>query len=67
MRRALLALAVFLVTACGPQSNEKPAGTIADPVEICEAVGQVCRIDKARLGVCVEHGSGQGFACQPQH
>lgn len=67
MRCAVLVPALLLVAACGPQSDKKPAGTIADPVDICEEVGQVCRIDKARLGVCVEHGSGEGFACQPQH
>lgn len=63
-------LPVFLfLCACGPDSNDKkePAGTTADPVEVCEEVAQVCRLDNARLGVCVQASSGEGFTCQPQH
>ena len=59
-----LLIAASLV-ACGPDS--KPAGTIADPVEICEKSAQVCRISPGVLGVCTPDQSPAGFRCAPQH
>ena len=66
MTRAI-AIAAFALTltACGPR--DKPAGTSADPVEVCERVADVCRIDRARLGVCIRKYRGEGFACVSQH
>lgn len=64
MSRALLLL---LVVACGPSGTSKPAGTTNDPVETCERVADVCRIDKAKLGVCTQRREGSGFACVSQH
>lgn len=58
-----------LLLACGPSSDSKgkPAGTTADPVLTCERVGDVCKIDKSRLGVCAQMKSGSGFSCASQH
>lgn len=58
---------IVLLFACGPDSSKEPAGTTADPVEVCERVADVCRLDSSRLGVCMERPSGEGFACQSQH
>jgi hypothetical protein len=58
-------LLIFLV-ACGSGSS-KPSGSTNDPVEICERVADVCRFDKAKLGVCVQARSGSGLSCQSQH
>lgn len=58
-------LALLLLVACGP-SNSKPKGTTADPVDVCERVADVCRIDKAKLGVCTQ-GRGSGLTCMSQH
>ncbi|MEM9492323.1 MAG: hypothetical protein AAGC55_24465 [Myxococcota bacterium] len=44
-----------------------PKGTLADPVEVCERVGDACRIDEARLGVCMHDRSGNKMECTPQH
>jgi hypothetical protein len=59
----------LLLFGCGEskQSGKKPAGTSSDPVEICERVADVCRIDKAKLGVCTQKRGGSGFACASQH
>jgi len=59
-------LAIAALAACGP-STSKPAGTSADPVLVCERVADVCRLDKARLGVCVQEKPGAPFTCQSQH
>ena len=59
-------LGVLLVVACGSGSG-KPAGTTNDPVEVCEKVADVCRIDKAKLGVCTQKRGGSGFVCASQH
>ena len=59
-------LCMMLLIACGPD-NSKPAGTTSDPVEVCERVADVCRIDKAKLGVCTQRRSGSGFICASQH
>ena len=53
----------------------KPTGTPTDPVEVCERVADVCRLDGAKLGVCVEatpgaaacQGKSPCFVCQSQH
>ncbi|HEY5923255.1 MAG TPA: hypothetical protein VIV11_16360 [Kofleriaceae bacterium] len=58
---------LVLLVACGPSGNTKPAGTTSDPVEVCERVADVCRIDKAKLGVCEQRRSGSGFICASQH
>ncbi len=60
-------LCVLLLVACGPTGNSKPTGTTNDPVEVCERVADVCRIDKAKLGVCTQRRDGSGFACASQH
>jgi len=57
-------LAVVMLVACGPSG--KPKGTTADPVDVCERVEDVCRIDKAKLGVCTQ-GRGSGLVCASQH
>lgn len=76
-----LVLFSLLVTAAGCESNSeserKPTGTPTDPVRECEKHGQVCRIDKSRLGVCMEPKEPQREAicqgrfpclrCAPQH
>jgi hypothetical protein len=58
-------LALLLLVACGPSG--KPAGTTNDPVDVCERVADVCKIDNAKLGVCTQRRSGSGFACASQH
>jgi len=60
-------LSIVLLGACGPSGDREPAGTTADPVEVCERVADVCRIDKAKLGVCTQQRSGSGFVCASQH
>jgi hypothetical protein len=71
MHRLAIVMALGLgvgVAACGKSSTSgKPAGTLSDPVEVCERVADVCRLDKARLGVCVQARNGSGLACQSQH
>jgi hypothetical protein len=60
-------LGLLLVVACGSGSGGKPAGTTNDPVDVCEKAADVCRIDKAKLGVCTQKRAGSGFACASQH
>jgi len=62
MKRALL---LVLLLGCGPEG--KPAGTAADPVEVCEQSGQVCRFEGSKLGVCGHAKSGTGLVCVSQH
>ncbi|MDB4960572.1 MAG: hypothetical protein JWP01_571 [Myxococcales bacterium] len=57
---------LMVLGSCGPSTNSKPSGTASDPVLTCERVADVCRLDGARLGVCV-HAKAGGFACQSQH
>jgi hypothetical protein len=59
-------LGFLLLAACGPTGNTKPAGTTSDPVAVCERAGDVCRIDKAKLGVCTQQRSGL-LVCASQH
>ncbi|MBA3502937.1 MAG: hypothetical protein H0T65_21420 [Deltaproteobacteria bacterium] len=63
-------LGFLIIAACGSGDGEKqtkPAGTMRDPVEVCEKVADVCRIDKAKLGVCTQKRNGNGFVCASQH
>ena len=59
---------VFLV-ACGSSDDPKakPAGTMSDPVDVCEKVADVCRIDKAKLGVCTQSRTTDRLVCASQH
>lgn len=67
MSRTLCMLLVVAYGACGP-SGSKPTGTTSDPVETCERVTDVCRIDKAKLGVCTQRAGGSGeLICASQH
>jgi|GEM_PF-1491083 len=85
VRLAVALVALWFAAACGDSSDSsaarKPTGTPTDPVEVCERVADVCRLDGAKLGVCVEaapnaascppDGSGKApakcFVCQSQH
>jgi hypothetical protein len=59
---------LLLFTACGETTKKgKPAGTSSDPVEVCERIADVCRIDKAKLGVCTQKRGNDGFVCASQH
>jgi hypothetical protein len=58
---------ILALVACGPDSTKEPSGTTADPVEVCERVADVCRIDGSRLGVCMQRTTGDGFTCESQH
>ena len=63
-------IAVFLL-ACGPAGDgsgkAKPRGTLHDPVDVCERVADVCRIDKAKLGVCTQSRTSDRLICASQH
>lgn len=61
----MLLVSGLALPACGPDS-EKPSGTAADPVEVCEKSAQVCRFDGAKLGVCDWQADGK-LACTSQH
>lgn len=58
---------LLLLIACGEGGPRKAAGTMNDPVDTCERVADVCRIDKAKLGVCTQKRAGSGFVCASQH
>lgn len=64
LARAALALALaWLAWGCEP-----PEGA-SGPVEVCEKIGQQCKLGGGKLGVCQpagEPGSGQ-LACMSQH
>lgn len=66
LRAALVAAAL---AACGSSgsSSGKPAGTLSDPVDVCTRAADVCRIDRAKLGVCSAARAGSGFVCASQH
>jgi hypothetical protein len=57
----------LLVLGCGRSSNSKPTGTASDPVETCTRFGDVCKLDKSRLGVCGQAKAGSGLTCASQH
>ncbi len=76
----LAALSAVLLGACSSDSGStqrKAAGTPTDPVDVCERLADVCRLDDARLGVCVEAAPGVAldhcepgkpcYVCQDQH
>jgi hypothetical protein len=61
-------LGLLVVIACGSGGgSSKPTGTTNDPVEVCERLADVCRIDKAKLGVCTQRRGGSGLVCASQH
>ena len=66
LRSLFLALPLLLM-GCEDTSKKsnKPAGTPTDPVAKCEKFGDVCVIDKSRLGVCIQEGTR--WTCAPQH
>jgi hypothetical protein len=51
---SIVAMLVACSSETAPRSKSKPAGTPTDPVEVCEKMGDVCRLDGARLGVCTQ-------------
>ncbi len=68
----LLLLGCGALAACdgksGAAEKKKPSGTMADPVEVCERIADVCRLDNgSQLGVCTPNSSGDSFICAPQH
>jgi len=71
MIRSVLSLSLLLAMSCSsspPGSGEaKPAGTPTDPVEVCERLADVCRIDGAKLGVCTAPGPGPAPAACAGH
>ena len=68
MKRAWIA-ACLLAGSCngGSSTSSKPAGTLSDPVTVCERVADVCRLDKSRLGVCTTGKTGRDLVCVSQH
>lgn len=67
MSRLALVLGLFAVLGCSRDGTREPKGTPTDPVEVCERVADVCRIDGAKLGVCTTTGSGTELVCMSQH
>ena len=86
MRRAIICLLlVWTSMACSSSdpaapsgsAERKPAGTPHDPVDVCEKVADVCRLDGSRLGVCIEPPAGTSpsacagrspcYLCMSQH
>jgi len=65
--RCLLLLVAVAACESSDEPKAKPAGTLSDPVEVCEKVADVCRIDKAKLGVCTQKRDGSGLTCASQH
>lgn len=71
---AFLVMALLGCSGSGSTEQAKPTGTPTDPVEVCERVADVCRLDGAKLGVCVEgqpdtdcEGRRPCFLCADQH
>ncbi|HUH01150.1 MAG TPA: hypothetical protein VML75_04085 [Kofleriaceae bacterium] len=68
MRHLILALGLLTMFGCSRESGTtKPKGTLADPVEVCERVADVCRFDGAKLGVCTTVGESTELVCMSQH
>ena len=73
----VFALAAAVACSSSGSTDRKPAGTQSDPVDLCERVGDVCKLDKSRLGVCNEAPGGSAptacagrspcFICVSQH
>ncbi|HTE56728.1 MAG TPA: hypothetical protein VK698_38005 [Kofleriaceae bacterium] len=61
----------------GSSAEREPAGTPTDPVTVCKRMGDVCRLDESRLGVCNAAPAGSApascdgrtpcFVCMSQH
>ncbi len=66
MPRALAFAALVALAACG-RGGGKPTGTANDPVTVCERLGDVCRLEGNKLGVCAPRSAGTGFSCASQH
>jgi hypothetical protein len=82
MGRAVAGMLMMTAVAlgCSPSGSggkeRQPAGTPTDPVELCERLADVCRLDGSRLGVCIEvvgaaadrcAGQTPCLACVSQH
>ncbi|GAB4560758.1 MAG: hypothetical protein Tsb0020_07710 [Haliangiales bacterium] len=77
--KSQLRLGLLLLLGCGAlaacdgtsgatEQKKKPSGTMADPVEVCERIADVCRLNNgSQLGVCTPNSSGDSFICAPQH
>ena len=83
----VVAAALLAAVACSSKSSSdapaaqaagaKPTGTTGDPVTVCEHIGDLCRLDASRLGVCTAPAAGPPPAacagrkpcvlCTPQH
>ena len=71
-RRSVTRILLALVLAgCSASKGKKPEGTPTDPVEVCEELADVCRLDGAKLGVCIEapacDGPARCVTCVSQH
>jgi len=69
MRRALeaSALAVFVAClACLASACDAPASSSGGPVETCVKVGERCKLEGNKLGVCTMNDSMALF-CASQH
>jgi hypothetical protein len=65
-----VALVIAAIAGCGKKkaaTSDRPAGTAADPVTVCERLADVCKLDGSRLGVCSAQKSGPGYVCASQH
>ena len=69
-----IAFALLLLAGCSSSKGRKPEGTLTDPVEVCERVADVCKLEGAKLGVCVQahtpdpcKGRTPCFTCMSQH
>jgi hypothetical protein len=69
-----MAFVLLLLAGCSSAKERKPEGTPTDPVEVCERVADVCRLEGAKLGVCVTalspepcKGRVPCFTCMSQH
>lgn len=83
VKRLLAVTALAWLALAGPSckssgsKDDKPSGTTSDPVETCERVADVCRLDDARLGVCIQapddarpprcKAGEPCYVCAPQH
>lgn len=79
--RAASLVALLTLLGCSSSGREgaqrEPAGTPTDPVEVCTRVADVCRLDGAKLGVCVApppgpppaacDGRDPCYLCMSQH
>ncbi|QDG52276.1 hypothetical protein FIV42_16480 [Persicimonas caeni] len=61
MTRLLISLVAAVLLAGCPQPNE-----VSGPVDVCEKIGQQCRMGGGKLGVCNMKPDGT-FECVSQH